>query len=1382
MYLCIHLTNYETKISNMTSTNQAIRKIFLFILIFLPLASWSQSNMLFTIQQGLSTSNITSLTLDSRGLLWIAGESPLNYFAGGTFHQVDNRNLKTGKNYYNKVYQIEEDKDLCYWMLTDGGLYYFDSKKLSYKRIFLNEHDTEDNALALGRMINLDNEGKQKLILTDGYGIFVLDTEQQQIDAKFSAELQKLADESFVVTGLLDNSGNLWLSRINRSLVCINLKSQKTVPIQMTETAANIVANHHVNKMVDIPSRHAIYMGCNSGILKYDCQKKVLDFISPNQPYVFESLQLAQDGTLLAGSDSHGLWDIDEQDQLQPHRMVEPMFDLSMAKVKDIVMDDNGNILMALYQKGLYIMPNRTDDTHYFPISLNRDGRNTACVTSIKSDANNNYWIATDGAGVFYAKRGGLDYATPITNGLRSLQVQSLNIDKRGIVWVGCYGGGVQCYTPGTEGFTTPAWLQHLHNTNIMATDYDARKDILYIATNGNGLMAANLSTNTLSHVSYYEQQSFWLTDVHVDADGKVWVASVGDIYYSPEQNEKNAILSHENLPGAPICIASNGSKSEKQIYFGCTNGLLIYEPAKGTNKVVLEGNSIKSIAVTDNGIWASTSNAIYAIDLSDYSTSKFTHFGGFYLGEFHKHAVLYTSQNRLLWGCDNGILGIIPDVMTRPQNFTKNILFTRLRVGVEIVQYNSEATEQYLDANILSATHLTLPYDNSTFSLIFDVPDFSLSGRVEYQFKLDGYDDNWIIANDNHLQYNSLPSGNFTLHVRALINGKVLDGGERTLSIHVTAPWYRSLLAYFIYAILIILICLYTWYAFKNRVKHEHALREALHNEEIKEAKLRLFTSIAHELRTPLTMILTPLRHILTITDDEEIRSNLNVMSHNCHRLLNIVRQITDIRKIDAGQFQLHFEEVDICQYTQEIVESFLGAASVKKLNISVKSMEQNIPVWIDPLHFEKVIVNLLSNAFKFTPESGTIEVRNRRTEKMLEIVVYNNGPHINDVDIRHLFERFFQSSEGKAHSGSGIGLNLSYELVALHHGTIEVRNVDPTGVEFVIHLPLGNQHLTQQELEPRPADQTLAEDSEANTNQHTLDSTTENLAKIAAVEAAADGKEGEGKTDKSKPRLLIVDDDKDICEYLSEQLQNDYNISIAFGGNPAWNMVLQNRPDVVITDVMMPDGNGIDLAKRIKSNSETENTPVIMVTGETDEMLQVQSLELSVDHFMQKPFNLSILKGAIVQALRVRETFKKHNKRNDIGYDYSKVEITSADEQLFGRITKTLQEHLDDSEYGVQDLADEVGISRVHLNRKMKERYGISPNAFIKSYRLKQAAYLLVHHHVNISEVAYKVGFSTHSHFSSSFRDFFGMSPKEFVTYYTKEENKEALQKLLE
>ena len=551
-------------------------------------------------------------------------------------------------------------------------------------------------------------------------------------------------------------------------------------------------------------------------------------------------------------------------------------------------------------------------------------------------------------------------------------------------------------------------------------------------------------------------------------------------------------------------------------------------------------------------------------------------------------------------------------------------------------------------------------------------------------------------------------------------------------LTIHIVAPWYATIWAFLIYAIIALAITYFIYRQIRLYKDQKEKLHDLTEQNRMKEERLSFLTSIIHELHSPLTMIESPLRQLQTEDTNPDHQKLYRVMQHHCNHLLDIVKQMTNIHKMDEGQMVLHLEEHDYVTYANHIFEQFQRIAKVKKISFDIEHSEKELPMMMDITHFEKIITNLLNNAFEFTQQGGRVIAKSGIKENKVVLHFYNSGMHLSEEDIQHLWERSYQGSISTDSNGSGIGLNLVHELVKLHHGSIEVKNIEPVGVEFILSFPNFN--------EP----QNTFEDGHAT--------------------------------------ILLVDDDFELSKFMSEQLSRDYNVISAYSGNSAWKKVLTHRPDVVITDYLMPDGNGLELCQQIKYNLETESIPVILLTDEGNDTLQLQSFNVQVDHYMEKPVNIAILRSAIGQVLRVRQILRNKVNRDETANDMPKPILENIQERFFDRVTEIIKKHLDESDFSVQQLSEEVGISRVHLNRKMKDYYGVSPNIFIRSFRLKQAAYLLANNKANVNEVAYAVGFSSHSYFTTSFREYFGMTPKEFIIFSSKEENKDALQRLLE
>lgn len=1318
---------------------------------------------MYTTQDGLPTSDIYDIYVDSRGWAWVSGIASLSLFDGSNFYNLLDWNKAP---IFNTVRGVREGHDGRMWIYTSNGLYNYDSSLNDFRHIFLSETEDSVRGMSVQAFIDYPKEGC-RLVATDENGIMVFNQQTMEVDRETTDRLMAIYPDNMCTEACMDYDGCLWTmgTRLRR----IDLKQMKLLEIAMTDEAAKVVGFHRVDDMILLKQSGNLLIATGGGLLIFDHETQMLRTLKgghTNMP--ISVLKETHDGRVLVGSDSYGIWRMEADETLHTLNVYDPNTNLTFAKVKAIEEDAEGNLLFGLLQKGVMVMTRQPDNFAYYAISPTTNKINAVAVTSLSYDPKVGYIVSTDGCGVFRCSSSNLSESQQISGGLKSSLVQSTIIDRDGHVWVGTYGGGVQCLSG--DVFITPSWLNSISNAYVMSLSYDAKTNTIYAGTNGLGVFIIDLQHQKYSNLRDRYSINRWISDLECDRQGIVWIGTAaGTFRYDPKTDEMSEVKFQDSGIKTAQCLSNMGDTT---LVIATNNGLVLYNKQTKKYRTVLDDEFLRSVEVFGTDLWVTSQKEIICIDTRDDKIRRYSSFGGYFIGEFHGCSHLQTHDGQIFFGGDNGIISFNAKGIKQHKDLPGKLVFTRLLVNGRDRRYQPQLKNNALDASIQSATEIRLPSNENSIRIYYSVPDFASPNRIHYLYMMEGYDVVWKSTGSwSEAYYPNLPSGKYTLKIRAYYENNEDNYNENSIRIIIAQPWYNTVWAWIVYIVLLSLAAYFIYRIQHERSRQRNLLIKIRHNEQLKEAKLRMFTSITHELRSPLTMILSPLRQLQSSTDDEHLLSLYDVMQRNCERLLAVVKQITDIRKIDNGQFRLHYSEVEFASYSDYICSSFTAFASAKQITFTIEHKNQNVNIWIDKVHFEKILTNILSNAFKFTPKGGRIILRTKCILKdakdWFEIRIYNSGSSIDAKDIPHIFERFYQANTPTNNAGSGIGLNLVNELVNLHHGTIEAHNIDPDGVEFVMQFPLGNSHLSEEELLPRQALETDKPEE-----------TDEDLFIMAEPEATNE----EAEPTKSKYTVLLVDDDVELCQYIKSQMQEYYKIIIANSGNAAWQELLKLRPDAVVTDIRMPDGNGMELCKRIKSNPETDDIPIIMLTSENSDRAQIHSLNLQVDHFLSKPFNLLMLKGALSQCIRLREQIKSRIRRTEVGFDYSEATIDSADDQLFARVNSILKKNLDDSTFGVSELAEQAGISRVHLNRKMKERYGMSPVNFIRSYRLKQAAYFLVNNNVNISEVAYRVGFSSHSHFSNSFRDFFGMTPKEFITYYTENEDDETLQKLLE
>ena len=1306
-----------------------MKRVFIYLyLLCLPLSALCQGTRLYTTRHGLMTANFRSISIDNSDMAWISSEGKIALFDGSHFYYISNIDKKTGEPLFRVSYGVRQYDTNNYLVTTNTGLYSLNSRTNEYKYLPLPGEEKMENRYSVNHVTDYVNPG-QKYVTTDGFGSFVYDINTQKVDEKETSAINKLANTAFVCYAFIDTKNRLWLNNINNELTCIDIKKKEKISVNFSENAKRALLSGRVNDMLE--HRGNIYIGTSNSLLYYDDKTNNIERIEGINAYV-KSVINGPDKSILIGTDGEGIWTIDpKNNNCHPLNIHSTQLGMRHAKICDLAMDSEGNIIAEIFQKGILIIPPQYNVFRHYPVTAEGDVGNSSAITSLATDKDGKFWISTDGSGVFVSSGKFLNEAVECNKGLHNKLIQSLIIDKNNTPWCATYGNGVQMWqNEWTYGDND--WLSPIRDMHIMNMCYNPEQDIIYAASNGHGIYRICAADKTVEPFDFKGLKNEWVGGMFFDSKNNIWALTASGVYYYNPKTDKHAEIKYN---GKTLFDVVDMAEYNGDILFASNDGILVLD--SNTNSAVplnITGNylssSIQSIQINGDDIWVATSNGISCISGKQHNIYNYSSFSGNYMGEFHKKSSFQTAEGEILFGGNNGILCFSPkEILGRKQKI-RDIFFSKLLIGSEIINYSAD--NDILDASIFYAKRIHLSSHQNTFTIRFSVPEISDPDRIHYDYILKGIDNDWHINNNvPEAFYVSLPSGSYTLKVRAYYEDFPQYAVEKSIEIKIDYPWYLSYWAIFIYTFILGGIAYFLYRNWKEKRQQALQLQKEHDEKQMREEKLRMFTSITHELKSPIMMIESPLDELIQNESDEKKLNLYAIMQRNCQRILDVVKQITDIRRIDAGLFNIHLEEHDYVPYANAVFEQFRGTATIRNIQFIVEHQEQELPMYFDEKHFDKIIFNLLSNAFKFTPEGGKVIVRSQVVGTNIELRFYNSGSHLSDEDMKHLYERFYQGSAGNNSSGSGIGLNLVYELVKLHHGKIESKNIDPDGVEFTLQFPYFNQDV------------------------NTL---------IAG-----------------KYTILVVDDDNEIVEYVKSQLESECNVITALSGNKAWRQVIKMRPDVVITDYQMSDGNGIELCQRIKSNPETDSTPVIMLTGEGDESLRIHSLNIQVDHYLEKPVNMQMLRSAISQVLRVREKLRNKVQRLEIGSVQTDEPILSADDKLFKKINDTIREHLDNSEFSVMQLSEEVGISKVHLTRKMKERYGMTPNVYIKSYRLKQAAYLLVHSKLNVNEVMYRVGYSNSSYFTASFHDFFGMPPTQFIAYYTDPEHEEAFSKLI-
>lgn len=890
--------------------------------------------------------------------------------------------------------------------------------------------------------------------------------------------------------------------------------------------------------------------------------------------------------------------------------------------------------------------------------------------------------------------------------------------DGMGQYWVGT-NTGLFAYNP----ITGESQQKSSFESGFINTITDDGNGHIFYSVYSKGFYSYDTKSGELKHFSFFDPDgprgrlhNDWVTRLKFDSRGKLWICTASGINcYDPVED-------HFHPYGWDVILDYNAIETvyetrDHRILFGTYTGLYIYDPQHKTAKPfpgaqVLNNKIVGGIAEDESGdIWVSSTMGLWQYKHADSQFVGYVYGNGLASREYVSGVSMRTPDGRIWFGFSDGITSFNPVDLKRMSNDVGQVLLTGIYVGGRALP---------------GKKHFSLDFIDNTFSMEFSSLNYANAENVIYEYRLNGSQE-WsqTEAGRNVVSFTHLQPGSYILEVRAYDNGSYTE--PEVYHIIIKAPWYRSSWAYLIYIMAAMMVIgSLMWTYFRRR------------RQELEEEKMKFLINATHDIRSPLTLIMSPLHKLLKRDFDSETKNDLKTIEHNAQRVQNLVNQILDIRKLDKQQMNLQCQETDMVQYVGNLLKSYEYTAKERAITFRYSPEIDKLNVWFDRKAIDKVVDNLLSNAFKYTYDSGEIEVRvSSEANENAVLQVIDNGMGIKG-DPRKLFDRFYQGSSSRSMhiEGTGIGLNLCKMMVEMHHGTIEAANRNnDQGSIFTVRLPLGNEHLKKEEL-------LMPEEKE----------------KVARVKS------------QSNYRVMIVDDDEEIGNYISQELGGYYHITPVTSGREALRLLLGAEPDkqfdLVVSDVMMPEMDGFTLLRLIKTNMNINHTPVVMLTSKAAVANRLEGLEKGADAFLAKPFDMEelhmVINNLIRKNLRLKGKYSGTQQQKD---KVEEKQVKGNDELLMERIMRVINDHLDDSDFNVDALTKEVGISRAQLHRKMKEMTGLPVSEFIRNIRLEQAVRLLEEQKINVTQVAYSVGFSNLAHFSTVFRKQFGVSPTEYV-----------------
>lgn len=1355
----------------------SIKCLITLLLLALPISLFSQTGTYFSANGQLSSSLINRLYQDKKGFIWIATEFGLNKFDGMHFtnyKHIDNDSTSLINDY---VRTMLEDSQHNIWIGGIGGLMLYHPETNDFEKIEM--HEQKSNVVShISNLIELQNG--EVWGITAGNTVFRINRELKMMEPIEEIN-QKLQMTSLNVI-FEDIRRNIWISSEKNGLACYSFVSKVMTHFQYPDIPEN-----NISDFIEDTEGNLFIGTLTKGLCRYNKEDGTFIPIPYRNRQELPIKELALIGDeLLIGTDGEGVKIFNPKSgQVEDYPVHAAPFDLSKGKVHCILQDKDRNIWLGIFQKGIVFLPERRGCFEYIGHRLPYQNEiGTGCIMSIFRDADNHLWIGADSEGLFEldADFKLIRHHRPgVTKNSVANSIMTIFQDSEQQLWLGAYAKGLALLDKQSG---TCRYIRRFEHEKVMSIAEDAHRN-LYIGTLGSGLYIYNLNTQSIrqyratrkENKEYVadEPANNWINALLCDKDGLIWIASYDGLSCYDPAKDSFIIFGSTNIVIRDAIGYSLHEDTEGNIWAGTSGGLYCFnKKTQAVQKFNMNDGLSNNIicAITEDkkrNIWVSTYNGISKLD----RTSR--HFTNYFVGdglqgnEFTHGAFFRDKDGRMYFGGSDGVTHFLPEqIVEQPRK--SDVYITDFLVFNEPINRNTlSGGKPIISSAVIDADVFRLNYQDNTFSIVFSTLRYDNPQQTKYQYRIKELGDEWQTTEpgNNRVTYNKLPHGKYTFQICAVEHGNTSD--VRSIDIVITPPRYLSGWAYVAYGLLFLLMVWALLRYLRHRILLRREMTERKHQEEINEAKLQFFTNISHEIRTPMTLIINPIEKLLSDNHHPELNQTYLMIYRNSQRILRLVNQLMDMRKIDKGQMFLKFRETDIVGFINDLMLTFDYIAGQKNIRFTFRHEVPSLKVWIDLNNFDKILMNLLSNAFKYTPEEGEITITLAQgscdTESPLkeyfEISIEDTGIGLDEDKIERIFDRFYQINSSSAYTnlGTGIGLHLTHSLVRLHHGTITAANRrDGKGSRFVMRLPMGAAHLEADELEnPSNFEET----------PHPLPANKE--LSFEEGEAATDAVQGKPRT---KFHILIVEDEKEIQSYLLQQLHHLYKITTCNNGKEAFNLILSSLPDLIISDVMMPEMDGITLCKKIKQNAAINHIPVILLTAKGKPEDYAEGMDIGADAYMVKPFNVEMLKKTVANLIANRKLLK--NKFSGMQQQEEKQEVLSikpADEILMEKIMKVINENLAEPSLDVEMLAKSVGLSRVHLYRKLKQLTNLGTQDFIRSIRIQQAAKLLKNKKMNISDVAYLVGFNNLSHFSNSFKGQFGVSPKEYMQKHEEE-----------
>lgn len=1313
----------------------------------------------YTTEDGLPSSYVKSIVQDADGFIWAATRSAVVRFDGKAFREFpafDTEHLPVkifcnklfmtrdsiliGRTNDEKYYYFNSDRECFFpyplltalgsttalvpttdgfWVCQNDELFFLDqhSGKRESMRHKLNLHQLPEKCQFTG----VYEQGDWLAFSTTTAVIYCYSYSQQRLNKyDLPGELNPIQHD----LRLIDSRGNMWISSFDYGVVRLNIESGN-YHFYAKEQNKPYYLPHNLVHCFTEDNRGRVWIGTESGLAIYDGETDILSFHN--------------------------------------YKLSEPN-GLNTDPIYDAYCDKQGNVWLATYFGGINFW---SGEKQFFRTWIPGYGKwqiTGNVVSCLAEDQDKNLWIGLEDKGLnkLDIRTGEITHFSSEdgSNNLTYNNLHDLLFVNDHELWIGTYTGGINILNTKSNRFS----YYNRKNTNGILSDviymFKQVGNTIYIATS-EGIVTYTISDKKFRKI---KPEIIGATQFEsITSIGKIlWFSSTAQVFQY--NSETDSLYSFDRIPEMKN-INFVKADSKGRIWIGdCYKGVSCYDEKNDTILKFKVGDGFPAHWIfsieegKNNFYWASTDQGLIKFHPETGKHIMYDSNSGIPFNQFNYRASFTDSKGNIYFGGNNGMISFNEEnEFFTPQKLP--VVFT----GIQLFNKTLKPGDiKCLNTSINKADKIVLKYNQNVFTLEFTAFCYSSGGRCQYSYFLEGFETEWNnVGNRNFATYTNLNPGTYTFRVKGSMNENQNESEERQLTIIVRPPFWLTNWAFSLYFILAVLIFILVFRVGKNLEKSkalaelEH--REKLHAEEIHKVKLEFFTNISHELKTPLTLILGPLNKIM---EEEKIspafRKRLLGIERNANRLFQLINQLLEFRKIENGKDNLKVSPCEVCPMMEEISNSFGNTVDARDIDFHLNFPQPGEVAWFDMGKVDKIIFNLLSNAFKFTPEGGKISFsvelkkRNPRTpDELMDLIitVSDSGKGIKPEMQEKVFDRFFQIADDHTRNvGSGIGLAFVKSLVLLHKGTISVDSIVNKGTSFTVKLPASKEDFTPEEILFEPVQyQRPVEMQDMQDNIY-------GKSELINPDALS-----------SKPLILIVEDNIELINFMKETLELKYRIVTAINGEKALQKLETITPELIISDIMMPGVDGIELTHRLKSDIKTSHIPIILLTSKSGVESKLEGLRSGADYYIEKPFYPNILEQNIENILSTRKRLIERFKTDDY-IQLEEMAYSESDKTFIEKLTAIIKDNISNPDLDVTFLKKEMGVSRSLLHLKLKGLVGCSSTEFIRAIRLKEAVKLISHGKCNFSQAAYETGFSSPTYFTRCFREFYGKSPREY------------------